>query len=338
MIRSGKPEIDELLSAYLDGQLSDRQHTEVKRLLRNDKDVAERLNQLGQQKQLLGAMPIETAPVGMMDAIQASLERQYILQRYPQAGRSAAGARQLFTRRLLTAAAMLIIPAGILALVVYMIMSPATPTTPTAKVEDPGPILTANLPKQGLVPRDVVEKGPVADTTFSPVSFTLILKTSEPILVDSLLKKAIFNHSLFNATVPNLWSYTITTPPNSLIDLMQDLRAAWPKCEGTELVAFGRTVHSRVEVDRITPDQMVQLLQQPNAVSALAMAKNFSGFNAVVAGVPSYGMTRTAAYEEWFVENPEIPVRPDLAEPTKPAPLKPAEGPRATLHVVIEPQ
>jgi hypothetical protein len=338
MTRSGKPEIDELLSAYLDGQLSDRQHTEVKRLLRNDKEVAERLNHLGQQKQLLGAMPIETAPVGMLDAIQARLERQYILQRYPQTGRSAAGVRQLFTRRLLTAAAMLIIPVGILALVVYMIMSPVTPSMPTAKVEPSQPILTANLPKQGPVPRDSTAKSPAAESAFSPMSFTLILKTPEPILVDSLLKKAIFNHSLFNATVPNLWSYTITTPPNSLIDLMQDLRAAWPKCEGTELVAFGRTVHSRVEVDRITPDQMVQLLQQPNAVSALALAKNLSGFNAVIAGVPSYGMTRTAAYEEWFAENPEMPVRPDLAEPTKPAPPKPAEGPRATLHIVIEPQ
>ena len=338
MTRSGKPEIDELLSAYLDGQLSDRQHTEVKRLLRNDKEVAERLNHLGQQKQLLGAMPIETAPAGMLDTIQASLERQYILQKYPQAGRSAAGARQLFTRRLLTAAAMLIIPVGILALVVYMIMSPAAPTTPTTKVEAPGPILTANLPEQGPVPRDRMANSPAADTAFSPMSFTLIFKTPEPILVDSLLKKAIFNHSLFNATVPNLWSYTITTPPNSLIDLMQDLRAAWPKCEGTQLVAFGRTVHSRVEVDRVTPDQMVQLFQQPNAVSALAMAKNLSGLNAVVAGVPSYGMTRTAAYEEWFAENPEMPVRPELAEPIKPAPLKPAEGPRATLHIVIEPQ
>jgi hypothetical protein len=338
MTRSGKPEIDELLSAYLDGQLSDRQHTEVKRLLRNDKEVAERLNQFGQQKQLLGAMPIETAPAGLLDAIQASLERQYILQRQPQTGRSAAGERQLFARRLLTAAAMLIIPAGLLALVVYTILSPASLTTPTAKVEAPGPVLTANLPKPGPAPRDRMAKTPTADAAFSPMSFTLIFKTPEPILVDSLLKKAIFNHSLFNATVPNLWSYTITTPPNSLIDLMQDLRAAWPKCGGTELVAFGRTVHSRVEVDRITPDQIVQLLQQPNTVSALALAKNLSGFNALVAGVPSYGMTRTATYEEWFAENPEMPVRPDLAQPAKPAPAKPAEGPRATLHIVIEPQ
>ncbi|NLH17098.1 MAG: zf-HC2 domain-containing protein [Phycisphaerae bacterium] len=339
MIRSGKPEIDELLSAYLDGQLSDRQHTEVKRLLRNDKEVSERLHQLSQQKQLLGLLPIETAPTGLLDSIQTSLERQFILQHDPQSGRSAAGARQLFVRRLLTAAAMLILPAGLLAVVVYMIMSPARSSAPTTKVDPGGAILTANLPTQGPLPRELpIPKTATVDTTFSPMSFTLILKTPEPIVVDSLLKKAIFNHALFNATVPNLWSYTITTSPESLIELMQDLRAAWPKCRETELVAFGRTVHSRQEVDRITPDQIVQLLQQPNAVSALALAKNFSGLNAFVAGVPSYGVTRTAPQEEWFVENPDMPVRPELAEPTRPVPAKPVDGPRATLHIVVEPR
>ncbi len=339
MTRTGKPEIDELLSAYLDGQLSDRQHTEVKRLLRNDKEVSERLDHLSRQKQLLGQLPIETAPAGLLDAIQTSLERQFILQRDPQTARSAAGARQLFVRRLLTAAAMLILPAGILALVVYMIMSPGSSSIPTAKTDPGGAILTANLPTQGPIPRELpAPKVATGDTTFSPMSFTLILRTPEPIVVDSLLKKAIFNHALLNATVPNLWSYTITSSPGALIDLMQELRAAWPKCQETELVAFGRTVHSRQQVARITPDQIVQLLQQPNAVSALALAKNLSGLNAFVAGVPSYGMTRTAPLEEWFRENPEMPVRPELAEPTKPVASKSSDGPRATLHIVIEPR
>jgi hypothetical protein len=119
---------------------------------------------------------------------------------------------------------------------------------------------------------------------------------------------------------------------------MQDLCGIWPKCRTASLAVFGRTAQSRVIVDRITPDQIVQLLQQPNPLTGMQLAGNFASLNSMIASVPSYGLTRTAPYEEWFTENPSMPVKPELAEPTRPAPAKPTDGPRATLHIIIEPR
>ncbi len=338
MNRNAKPEIDELLSAYLDGQLSDRQHTEVKRLLRNDKDVSLRLHRLQQQKQLLSALPVETAPAGMLEAIQASLERTFILDRFSHTTRTAAGARQLFARRFLTAAAMLIIPLGLLAWVVFTILSPAETPTTLSQMDDPGgSILMPNLPPQKPMPREQLRPNERSSPAVGPMAMTLSLRTSEPIVVDSLLKKAIFNHSLFTVTVPGRLCYTIQCPAEPLIALMQDVQSVWPKCRTASLAVFGRTVHSRVIVDRITPDQIVQLLQQPNSLTGMQLAGNFASLNSVIAAVPSYGLTRTAPNEEWFTENPSMPVKPELAEPFKPTEnLSRSMGSTVTLHILIE--
>jgi anti-sigma factor RsiW len=79
MTQIERPEIEELLSSYIDGELSERQCNEVKRLLDHDPQVAEMLSHMQRQKELLNALEVETAPETMLDDIKATLERSMLL-------------------------------------------------------------------------------------------------------------------------------------------------------------------------------------------------------------------------------------------------------------------
>ena len=75
MRNMGKREIEELLSAYIDGELSSRRRMEVRRLVENNADAAALLQFLEKQKELLNAMPTEAAPVGLANRVLLATEQ-----------------------------------------------------------------------------------------------------------------------------------------------------------------------------------------------------------------------------------------------------------------------
>ncbi len=117
------PNLDELLSSFMDGELSPRQRTEVQRLAAHDPQVARRLQQLQNCRTLYTALPVAKAPGDLLEQVKASLERQTLLQRQPVAGRHSLGAWHLAFRRFVAAAAMIALM-GVLGVVVYEIVSP----------------------------------------------------------------------------------------------------------------------------------------------------------------------------------------------------------------------
>lgn len=65
MRKNEQRKIEELLSAYIDGELSDRRRMEVRRLVENNAYAAALLKSLEKQKELLNAMPTSPAPAGL---------------------------------------------------------------------------------------------------------------------------------------------------------------------------------------------------------------------------------------------------------------------------------
>ena len=53
-----KIDVDDLMALYLDGEASQRQQTELKRMMLNDPSIAQKLKDLKRQRKLLRAMPI----------------------------------------------------------------------------------------------------------------------------------------------------------------------------------------------------------------------------------------------------------------------------------------
>ena len=74
-----RPGLEELLGAYIDDELSERQRTQVKRLVKNDEKIAEELRCLQKQKELLAALPVASAPVDMLNGVKAAVECKKIV-------------------------------------------------------------------------------------------------------------------------------------------------------------------------------------------------------------------------------------------------------------------
>ena len=79
MNENHKNEIEELLSDLVDEQAGDRQKTEFKRLVAHDSGLIDQLAAMQRQRDILNALPVESAPDSLADDITAMLERKLIL-------------------------------------------------------------------------------------------------------------------------------------------------------------------------------------------------------------------------------------------------------------------
>ena len=72
--------LDELLSAYLDGELTETERAEVDVLLERDVSVRRRLEALRGTVELISALPRRSAPPSLMDDVMSRLERDELLE------------------------------------------------------------------------------------------------------------------------------------------------------------------------------------------------------------------------------------------------------------------
>ncbi len=97
--------LGQLLSAYLDGELSRKDARRIEQALKTDRELAEKLDSLRWLRQAVRTLPRESAPVGMVERVLARAERNWLLSESPPA---AARARGWWVGRLAAAAVVLI--------------------------------------------------------------------------------------------------------------------------------------------------------------------------------------------------------------------------------------
>ena len=115
--------IEELLNSFIDGELTQREANEVERLIADDARIAQRLRELQKSKMLVGSLPRAEAPAEMAEQIKASLERRTLPAQQLQHLDELAGVKQLLVRKILAAAAMIVLVA-VLGAVIYTIVAP----------------------------------------------------------------------------------------------------------------------------------------------------------------------------------------------------------------------
>jgi hypothetical protein len=329
-------DIDELLSCYIDDELSDRERTEVKRLIRHDKSIAGRLGRLQKQKQLLNSLPTVAAPEGLLEDIKTSLKPKPILARYLTDDNKSAGARHLLFRRVLTAAAVFML-VGALALVVFNVMMPGTETRrpmaakPAARPQDADPVTEAIVASAADKPAP------------TPVSFlfraALELATEDSIAVNGFIAKAIYRNGLVDNTIPKrqatLSSYHLTCTTTQIVALLADLEAVWPKCRSTTLTLYEQADVSDIVVGNITSAQTIAVFGQDKPDERTELAQNFADFNAIIRDGADYRTFALSRPEERFV--PSIPIKPELTRPEQP-PLRrdqPQTGGSVNLIITV---
>ena len=304
-----KIDTDELLTLYLDGEASVRQQTELKRLMLHDPSVADKLNALQQQQRLLNALPVESAPESLIDDIRTAMERKLILGDSEQAVAAGSGSSHLMMRRLLTAAAMLLIPLGLLSAVVYQIVKPA----PTGQVEyiSAGERIAAANPDAATPP--AAAAGLLTQLPFNGV---LILTTDEYMTVSNQVEKAIFAQGLISHTLPNrtadVTSFHITASPKMIADLIDSLGDARGRCSAVMLEVAGGTDGQTVKIAEPQNRQIKTLVYEDNAKMLSHLAGRYATANLKVDTLLAQG-TGEKSPPELSEDGYPVPSIPTLA-------------------------
>ncbi len=241
MEKNNKSEIEELFSSYIDGELSERQKMEVKRLIDNNPELESQLKMLVRQKELLGAMPVDQAPEGMLSDVRSRLERQLILEPSRLREEDSAGARHLLMRNLVSVAALFLL-LGIMGLVVYNIMVPVDNGSGEGQGSD-------------VLSRDVVEEIEMMRREGSPSTVArevkqerkilyarLDLSSREWISINAFLEKAMYNNNLVECTVPKhqptMSTYRLSCSRQKVVELVDDLTQVWDKCNNKDFTIY----------------------------------------------------------------------------------------------------
>lgn len=282
--------IDEMLSCFIDGELTARQQTEVQRLISHDAEVAGRLEQLQRCRMLVKSLPRAEAPEGMLEDIKASLERRTLLGEAADSFDERAGARHLFGRKVLTAAAMFGLVA-VLAAVVYTIVAPETVTKGPVAVEPvsgPGAKLEMGVKsgEAGMVAA-ARESGAGAAEIGPGFVGRLELTTSRPHMVSAFVNKVIEAGGFLNQA----YQTTATAPSivcgrDDLDMFFEELEGVWAAVDSARLFVETGRPDSPVVVDDISPEQVMKVIGQDSFEESISVARDFAFLNSMAESVP----------------------------------------------------
>jgi len=279
--------LEELLNGYLDGQLDERQCTEIKRLMAHDPEVAKCFTQLQKSRQLIGLMPRQHAPDELLDNVKADLERTALLSEYDQRSHKTLGVVHLYGRKLLSVAAMLLLLA-ILGAVIYKVVAPAAKSTnvvmlntnwkkskpaklPAPSTVKPQPAITAPPPQPAV---------PVQP----PMRMELELATAEYAAVtDHIIKNVIVAQNLLDSSSVDRQSgftiYTFNCTRSNVGRILDGLETVWPKFTGSKFVIGPDGGIYEATVGAITLEQIMQITTQRTDAEQIKLASDFAMIN-----------------------------------------------------------
>ncbi len=258
-------ETDRLLNAYIDGELSPREETEVKRLIDHDKEAAERLAMLTKGRLLLQSLPEAKAPAAILQNAMAGLNSQQEEEPAPvyRPKYRLVGVIQLFLRKSVAAAALFLVVCGLGVMIYYIVAPPQKLNTP------PG-TGTTNLTAKG---------GTVIQPIFT-ARLELKAKTPETQAeIESLLKE----NFAANITASNIQSqaagFTINCTAGNIAKLTEGLQSVWPDFTSERLVVDTDKPGQIIIVDNINLKQFSEILTQNNIETQLKAAGYYAFVN-----------------------------------------------------------
>lgn len=290
-------ELDELLNAYMDGQLTERRRTEVKRLLQHDPQIAQRLTELQKIQALVAALPTVHAPDQITDQVSQKLERRSIAGSDTAAFDRNEGARQLLWRRAVSIAAIVAL-AVVLAGVVFTIVGPKSPKKvqivsenwinneiPLPESISTKPALTPTIPAGDLA-------AAAAQQPPSIQNFTGRLELTTAMFngVDAFVKRSLVDNGIMLIELPvaetQTGVYNLRCSRTALDSFLADLATVWDKFDSVTLaVATGEPDHDII-VENATAKQIVEIVNQTDIAKSIELAQNIAALNAMTRNLP----------------------------------------------------
>ena len=270
-------DIDEMLNAYLDGELSERQQTEVQRLIAHDSVIAEKFVQLQRQAELIKTLPSEKAPADVLYKTRQSLEKRALLGTDAHSVAERAGEKELYMRKMISAAAMIALVAALF-IVVYTILSPTKPPAEPVAGEFPTPTI------EKVTPKEIAPETPVPVVSFMPFYARLEISTGQPGAVNSVVTKALETNSFATSSPQRLVDRTIyytRCSKESLPIFLAELEKAWPKFNSADFYLETQTMGSTVAVKNVTTEQIIAIAGAEDFLSRQQHARKFAAQNEI---------------------------------------------------------
>jgi len=268
--------IDKLLNGFIDDQLTQRQVTEVNRLIAHDKQIADRLKELEDCRTLLRSLPCDEAPADTMENIKAKLQKTSILQPQTADCDKRLGERDLMHRHVLAAAAMIALIA-VLGAVIYTIVKPPKAVEQPIVAKDTQP--TNKTAVETTTPKPV-------KTAIADFKGRLTVQTSNLIAVDAAIKRAIESNGLsicstYKKEGTNAF-YSLNCDQNRLILLLTDLSNVWSQFDSPALSVETTQAAVPILIDNVGAEQFADIVKQNSFNERIRLAKDFAILNSSI--------------------------------------------------------
>ena len=251
--------IEQLLNGFIDNELTEKERTEVERLIAHDPAVANRIEELKKYKILIGSLPASKAPAEMLDNIKGAIaakEYSVLKQSY---GRRIAATTQLLFRKAVSVAAMFILILALTA-VIYMIVSP-----PSAI--EPKPDLTI-----GQLP-----------SAANQLIANLELKITSLSDGEEAVRKALENAGILqiteSAVQTNKCQYSFNCTGEQLNLILASLEEKWEEFKSPKLVVDTAVADKPAVINDVTTWQIAEIASQDSFERRTKAAQYFAILN-----------------------------------------------------------
>ena len=304
-------QLGELLSAYLDDELSPNDTKKAEKLLGENPQARELLAELRQISSRFSELPRLEAPQGLAQQIQLQLERQMLIGNDDERA-ELAGRNHLRRRRLAAAAAIFILAGAVVAIVYNVLFQPVKPAETDqpiitahqqpiierpATTEESVPLVAA---RKSVLPEAAQEQAVEPEQPPAYSSVRLTLKADDASVAETLLENIITGRQIKSAV------HTAGDEKRGRFDFLCDaeqLRGIVGQLRDipggqTELIVDenNRGGASRVVISDPTVEQVLALAGESEAAVRFGLALNFSRPSAVTG--PGEGDSRPLAQSE----------------------------------------
>lgn len=334
--------IDELLNSFLDGEATERERTEVERLIAHDPEIAKRMVELEKCRMLVSSLPYAEAPAKIVEEVKASVGNMPVRDLEAEAFEQREGARHLLIRQVVSVAAMVALVA-VLGVVIYTILGPESfserPMTaddlklPAKKIEVEPEGAAQRLMAKAEKPTEGLER------FLKGFSGRLELKTRTLIAADASVNRAIEDSGLARYVVSRRDGgqrvYTVAGSREAVNLLLSDLTNIWERFDSTRLLVETGQADEGVVVDNVKTEQIAEIIKQDSPEGRIRVAKDIAAFNRIGEQLPGKEIFAAISYESGDLLTIPKPVLTSSEKTGRKLTSRPEDEKKVTLSIVV---
>jgi hypothetical protein len=285
-MKAKQPDMNEMLNAYMDGELETRQTVEFKRLLENSPELLEELGRLERVRNLVHHLPLEESPIEFSQQVRSMLERKAL---FGDEGQSNTRFGTVFYQKIRAVAAVLAL-GSVLGWLVYSIVAPVDSGTSDVVANSNGAFLAPiQGPMRGKLELVCAALPPVDDFLMRSVQFND--------LSSCVQKEELVGQKL----------YHISCHREDIKHLLSDLNSVWHQFEKTAFYVNTDELGEMIRIDDASVSQIASLINEQDALKRLEHARLESVRNSMANSLDS---GRRIASSEDDATPPSMPPRP----------------------------